>query len=463
MAMTRISSQGFLSEKRVVLLIAVLAGFITPFDGSAVNIALPSISAELHLDAIQLSWVATGYLLASALFLVPLGKFADIHGRKKVFLYGIGIFTAASFAMTFVMSGGMLLALRVVQGLGSSMIFGTAVAILTSVFDRGERGKALGIYITAVYLGLTAGPFIGGMLTGLFGWRSIFLINVPIGLATIGIVLTRLKGEWADSRGEKFDLTGSVLYSISLVGIMTGFSLLPSHEGLFLITGGVIAFALFYLYEQKERYPVLNLALFSKNRVFTFSSLAALINYSATYAVSFLLSLYLQYTRGFLPQYAGLVLIIAPLAQMFVSPFAGRLSDRVNPQVLATLGMGCSTVGIFLMTFLGTTTPLWYIMAALLIIGLGFGLFTSPNTNAIMSSVEKRYYGVASGIVSTMRLLGQMFSMGITMTIFSVIIGKVEITPVYYDEFSTAVHVTFLVFSILCVIGIGASAIRSRG
>ena len=170
--------------KRIVLLIAILSGFLTPFDGSAVNIALPAMAAEFHMDAISLSWVATAYLLAAALFLVPFGRIADIYGRKRIFLYGIAIFSFSSLVMTMVPATGLLIAIRILQGFGGAMIFGTSIAILTSVFPPGERGKALGIYTTAVYSGLTLGPFLGGVLTEYFGWRSIFLVNVPIGIIT---------------------------------------------------------------------------------------------------------------------------------------------------------------------------------------------------------------------------------------------------------------------------------------
>ncbi len=448
------------TQKRIVLFIAVLAGFLTPFDGSAVNIALPTIAGELHMDAVTLSWVATAYLLASALFLVPLGKIADIHGRKRIFLYGIAIFSLASLLMTLAVSTPMLLAFRVIQGLGSSMIFGTSVAILTSVFPQGERGRALGIYITSVYLGLTAGPFLGGILTGFFGWRSIFLINVPLGISVFILVITMLKGEWAECRGEPFDLAGSVIYSLMLLAAMVGFSELPGLSGAGLLVAALVLLVLFIRYEDRQAHPVLYMGLFKKSRVFTFSNLAALINYSATYSVSFLISLFLQYTRDYPPEYAGIILIAAPLAQVAVSPFAGRLSDRVDPGLIASVGMACSGIGILLLTGLGDTTPLWYILFALLVIGLGFGLFTSPNTNAIMGSVEKRYYGVASGIVSTMRLLGQMLSMGIAMTLFAVIIGRVEITADYYPEFLEAVHYAFLLFSVLCGAGVLCSLMR---
>jgi len=234
--------------KRVVLLIAILAGFITPFDGSAVNIALPVIGAEFHMDAIALSWVSTAYLLASAIFLVPFGKIADIYGRKKIFLIGIVIFAAASFVMTLVASSGMLIVVRVLQGIGSSMIFGTAVAILTSVFPPGERGKVLGIYITAVYIGLSTGPFLGGLLTEHFGWRSIFYINVPISIVAIILVLWKLKGEWADSRGEPFDIGGSVIYAVSIVAVMLGFTTLPDPAGVMLIIAGAICAVIFFRY-----------------------------------------------------------------------------------------------------------------------------------------------------------------------------------------------------------------------
>jgi EmrB/QacA subfamily drug resistance transporter len=450
------------TEKRIILFIAVLAGFLTPFDGSAVNIALPTIGAEFHMDAIALSWVATAYLLSSAVFLVPFGKIADIHGRKKIFLYGISVFTTASLAMTMVHSSDMLLVVRVIQGIGSSMIFGTAVAILTSAFSPGERGRALGIYITAVYLGLSLGPFLGGVLTENFGWRSIFFINIPIGIATALIVIWKLKGEWADCRGEPFDVSGSIIYGIALVTLMYGFSTLPAFTGIFLVVTGCLCMAAFVRYEQRQPFPVLNMRLFSQNRVFAFSNLASLINYSATYAVAFLLSLYLQYIYGFSPLHAGFILIAAPLTQAAVSPFAGRLSDRIQPGIIASAGMGLSALGLFMLVFVGEATSLWYIISALFVLGFGFGLFSSPNTNAIMSAVEKRYYGVASGMVSTVRTLGQLLSMGIAMMIFAVIIGRVEITPEYYSLFIECLHYAFALFTVLCVIGIYASLVRTK-
>ena len=450
------------TEKRIVLLIAVLAGFITPFDGSAVNIALPSMGKEFHMDAIALSWIATAYLLAAAVFLVPFGKIADIYGRKKIFLYGIALFSLASLAMTMVASTKMLIGIRVIQGIGSAMIFGTGVAIVTSVFPPGERGKALGIYITAVYIGLSIGPFLGGVMTQYLGWRSIFFVNVPIGIIVILLILWKFKGEWAECRGERFDLIGSFIYGVAVVAVMYGFSVLPDLMGAALIALGVIAVIIFALYEMRITSPVLDIALLTENRIFAFSNLSALINYSATFAVTFLLSLDLQYTKGFTPEHAGTILVVQPIVMAMISPIAGRLSDRIEPRIVASAGMAFTAVGLFLLIFLTEATSLWYLAFTLIVLGIGFALFSSPNTNAIMSSVDRRFYGVASGMNGTMRLLGQMLSMGIAMMIFAIFIGPVEITPEYYPQFVSSLHYAFILFTILCIIGIFASLVRGK-
>lgn len=384
------------TAKYIVLFIGVLAGFITPFDGSAVNIALPAMGAEFHMDAIALSWIATAYLLAAAIFLVPFGKIADIYGRKRIFLYGIAIFTLASFTITMVPTTNLLILVRIIQGFGGALIYGTSIAILTSVYPREERGKALGIYITAVYFGLTLGPFLGGVLTDYFGWRSIFFVNVPIGILACLLIVWKLEGEWAECAGERFDLPGSVIYAAALIAVMYGFSLIPEPAGIVLVISGIGIGIIFALYEMRIPMPVLDMRLLLGNRVFAFSNLAALIIYSATFAMMFLLSLDLQYTKGFSPEQAGMILIVEPAIMACVSPFAGRLSDRIDPQIVASAGMGLTAIGLFLLCFLSESTPLWYILVCLTVCGVGFGLFSSPNTNAIMSSVEKRYYGVAS-------------------------------------------------------------------
>jgi EmrB/QacA subfamily drug resistance transporter len=451
--------------KRVTLFVVTLAAFLTPFDGSSVNIALPSIGREFSMDAISLGWVATAYLLASAMFLVPLGRVADIYGRKKFFTLGIVIFTGASFSMVLCTSGTMLICLRIVQGVGSAMIFGTGVALLTSVFPAQERGKALGINVAAAYLGLSVGPFLGGLLTLHFGWRSIFLVNVPLGLTAIALISFKLREEWAEAKGEKFDLGGSIIYCFGLTAIIYGFSSFSRWGAMLsacLILAGVLGIVAFIAWELKAQNPVLNIYLFRGNRGFAFSNLAALINYSATFAVAFFLSLYLQYIKKFNPQTAGAILVFQPVVMAACSPFAGRLSDRIEPRIVASMGMGLTAGGLFLFTLLHGNSTLGFIIADLILLGLGFALFSSPNTNAVMSSVEKRFYGVAAGTLGTKRLTGQMLSMGIAMLIFAVHIGHTQITPEYYPLLLKSTRSAFIFFGILCSGGVGASLARGK-
>jgi MFS family permease len=349
---------------------------------------------------------------------------------------------------------------RIIQGTGGAMIFGTGVAIITSVFPPGERGRALGINVAAVYLGLSLGPFMGGILTGHFGWRSIFFVNTIIGILLTTLVFWKLKGEWAGSEGETFDFTGSVIYGFSLALIMYGFSRLPMKTGMWLILLGASGIAAFIWWEMRVRDPVLHMTLFRNNRVFALSNLAALVNYSATAAVGFLMSLYLQYVKGLTPQHAGLILVSQPLIQAIFSPLAGRLSDRIESRIIASIGMTVTVLGLLFLTVLTETTTLKFIAASLVFLGFGFALFSSPNTNAIMSSVEKRFYGIASATLATMRLTGQMFSMGIAMLILAVHVGRVQITPEYFPAFLTSMKTAFLIFALLCFGGIFSSLSR---
>lgn len=448
--------------KRSALLIATIASFLTPFMVSSINIALPAIGGEFNMSAVLMSWVPTSYILAAAMFLVPFGRLADIVGRKRIFSHGMWIFTVSSLLLAFSPSPVVLIILRAVQGFGSAMIFGTGMAILTSVFPAQERGRVLGINVAAVYFGLSVGPVFGGFLTQQIGWRSIFLVNVPIGMLVIYFVSTKLRLEWAEAKGEKFDLVGSFIYSLSLVVLMYGLSQLPAEVGMLLILIGILCTAAFVLWETKATSPLLNMDLFLHNIAFAFSNLAALINYSATFAVTFLLSLYLQYIKGFTPQHAGFILISQPVVMAIFSPFAGRLSDKIEPRVVASLGMGFTAAGLFLFTFIDGKTPLGSIISGLVLLGFGFALFSSPNTNAVMSSIEKRYYGVGSATLGTMRLTGQMMSMGIAMLIFAIYIGGARITPENYQIFMTSVRTAFMIFAALCFVGIFASLARGK-
>ncbi len=447
-------------EKRIVLAVACLGSFLTPFMGSAINVALPAIGKEFNAAAVVLGWVATAYLLAAAVFLLPIGKLSDIWGRKRVFLIGLLIFSFASVLCALSPSISALILFRIIQAVGSAMIFSTAVAIVTSVFPIGERGWAMGITVASVYIGLSLGPFAGGFLTGLLGWRSIFLFTVPLGLAAFILVFKNIRREWADARGEAFDAAGSVLYGISLTLLMIGFSRLPSAMGILLTIASAVMFALFVRYESSIDFPVMDIRIFKANRVFTFSNMAALVHYSATFGVSFLLSLYLQYIKGLTPQQTGVILVAQPVMMALFSPMMGRLSDKIQPRIVASTGMGMTTISLFIFFFLGSTTSIPVITANLLFLGLGYSLFSSPNTNAVMSSVEKKLLGVASATLGTMRLVGQVFSMGIAMMLFALFLGGQKINPTNHDLFIQSTRFAFLIFAILCTVGIFFSLAR---
>ena len=449
-------------SKNVILAIAVMTSFLTPFMGSSINIALPAIGEEFSMDAISMSWVVSIYLLSSAVFLLPIGRVADIYGRKKILLLGIISFTVFSFLLAITTSSVLLIILRALQGIGSAMIFVTGVAILTSAFPARERGRVLGINVTSVYLGLSLGPFLGGILTQSLGWRSIFWVNVPLGLLVTFMIIWKLNGEWAEAKGEKFDFTGSFIYAASLICAMYGLSVLPELSGVWFLIAGFLSLLAFIWWEMKSKSPLLNLNLIRRNVAFAFSNIAALINFSATFAIAFLLSLYLQYTQGMSAQTAGFILIAQPVVMAIVSPLAGRLSDRIQPRVIASIGMALTAGGLLYFSFTDANTSIGVIILGLVIVGLGLALFSSPNTNAIMSSVESRYYGVASALMSTMRMIGNMLSMGIVTVLFAVLIGRVEITPEYYAPFLQSMQIAFAVFAALCFLGIFASLAGGR-
>ncbi len=448
------------ANRKTALIVTTLGAFIIPFMGSSINIALPSIGKEFDMDALMLSWVTTSYLLATAMFLIPFGRMGDIYGRKRTFQCGFLVYTFASFLAAFSTSPYVLIASRVFQGVGASMTFSNGVAILTSVYPVGEKGRVLGINVAAVYAGLSCGPLLGGLLTHYLGWRSIFLINIPVGLFILFYTSYQLKGEWTEAKGERFSYKGSLFYSLIILTVMVGLFHLPKPLGILFILIGAFGIWIFIKWEMTSETPIFQLTLFKNNRLFVFSNLAALIHYSATFAVGFLLSLYLQLIKGLQPHEAGLILIAAPTMQAILSPFAGKLSDRMDPRKVASGGMAMTGLGLLLFTFINERTPLPWIIALLILLGVGFALFSSPNTNAVMGSINKKFYGVASGVLSTMRSIGMMISMGFVMVSFSISMGRTQITPALHPLFLKSVRGTFLFFTLLCALAILASLAR---
>ena len=450
------------SFKVSLLAVTSFTAFIIPVLGSAVNLALPAIGEEFNADAVKLGWVTSSYILAAAIFMLPFGKLADIVGRKKVFSAGILLFTITSFIIIFSRNIAMLIFFRLAQGFSGSMIFGTSMAIITAAFKPGERGKAIGINVMSTYLGLSLGPIIGGLLTQYFGWRSMFICFVPFGIIALALIKLKVKTEWADAAGEKYDWKGSLVYGCAILSFMYGFSILPGRTGWICLTVALFLGVLFVFIEFRAPNPVFDFRLILNNRVFAFSAISALINYSATAAIAFFLSLYLQYLKGFDARTAGLIMMAQPAAMVVLSPVAGRLSDKINPGIIASTGMGIISAGLFLLCFINPDTHIIYLAAILVMLGTGIGLFSSPNSNAIMSSVEKKYLGVASGAVGTMRMIGQMLSMGIAMMLLSLYVGKEAITPSTYPGLISAIHTGFLTYAILSALGIFASLARSK-
>ena len=443
--------------ERSALFVATLTSFMGPFMISSVNVALPAIQADLRLNAVQLSWIATSYLLAVAVGLLPAGKIADIHGRKKVFGTGLVIYTLGSTAAAFVGTAAWLIFFRVIQGLGAALFVSTGMAILISIFPPKKRGRVIGLYV-----GLSVGPLVGGFLTQQFGWRSIFLLMFPLGLCSIATTFLFLKGEWADIRSQKLDVPGSLTYAVAILSLVYGASILPSLTGCILMLIGLLGMVLFFRQQQRSPCPVFEVALFLDNHTFAFSSLAALLNYSATFAVTFLLSLYLQYIKGLSPQTAGIVLMAQPVMMAIFSPLAGSLSDRMEPRLLATGGMVITVVGMAVFTQLHTHSSLAGIVCNLLLLGFGFAFFSSPNMSAIMGAVAKEQYGVASGAVATMRLMGQMVSMAIATVVLALLVGRQAIAPHNYDRFLMSTRVVFTVSALLCAVGVYFSLYRGR-
>jgi EmrB/QacA subfamily drug resistance transporter len=452
------------TKKQISILAIVMASsFFGTFLISSVNIALPAIEKDFGLDAVTLSWVVTSFLLSTAMFLLPVGRWGDLTGIRRLYKFGILIFTVSSLLSGFSTSGYWLIVMRFLQGLGAAFTGTTGAAILVSAFLPQYRGKVLGISVSAIYLGLAFGPFFGGFLTQYLGWRSIFFISSGFGLLiTIIAFLFLGKDEIQKVERAKSDFTGTFIYMLGLVALTYGSARIPQILGWGLMGAGVILLIVFWLIENRSENPVLETKLFTKNRLFAFSNLAALINYSATFSIIFLLSLYLQKIKGLSPRDAGTILVAQPIVMALFSPITGRLSDRIQPRYLATAGMTMCTIGLAAFAFLTELTPITLIVFLLFWVGTGFALFSSPNMNTIMSSVQKNQLGLASGSASTMRVVGQITSMTIATLFFAVLFEKQAVETVANPLFLKALKLGFITFAVISVAGIYFSFNRGK-
>jgi len=450
-------------EQKATLRMTVVTAFITTFMGSALNLSIPTLETQFDVSAALIGWVVTAFTLAVAALSVPMGKIADAKGRRRILVTGIISFAVISFACAFAVNIWMMLTLRALQGIAASMIFATNNAILISVYPGSERGRVLGISTASVYVGLSVGPVVGGFLNGTLGWQSIFVLSGIIALIALVFASHGIpKTDKADGTAS-LDLGGNILFIAMVTAFLYGLTNLSvmRYGWLIMITGICLGVA-FVAVERKAKDPVIRVTMFSHDAVFTLSNLAALLNYGATFAISYLVSIYLQVVMGYSSRTAGLILIFMPVVQAAFSPVMGKLSDKVAPYKLASAGMGLCVLGLVLFSFLSVNTPLWYVIMTLLIVGFGFALFSSPNTNAIMGCVDRADYSVANSILATMRTVGHSSSMAIVTIVVGFTLGTTALADAAPDVLIGTMHKCFYIFIVLCVIGVFMSLKRRK-
>lgn len=449
-----------ISTSHTIFIVSVVQ-FLAPFMMSAVGVALPTIGRFYGASAVSLALVEMAYMLAVTLFLLPVGRLADITGRKKIFVSGVVLFALATILLPFAPSITIFIAIRFLQGIGVSCTVSTSVAILSSVVPKEKRGKAMGIIVACVYLGLSAGPSLAGLMIAWLGWQWIFFASVPLALAALILTLTQLKGEWKGAAGEPFDWMGSLIYMAALSCLIIGVSHLKSDAWApNLMAAGIICLIGFALFEYRQLFPILDIHLLLRNRVFAFSNIATWINYAASFGLTFFFSLYLQVVKGMSAQTTGFILVAQPIIQAVLSPLSGTLSDKISPSKLSTAGMAICAVGLGLAAFLDQGADIWHVLTVLVTMGLGFALFSTPNMTTVMGSVGQRHYGIASSLVATMRSIGMLTAMTITTLLLSMFMGDAKVSAATAPGFLQTMHTAFMIFALLSVVGIIFSMAR---
>ncbi|MBR0057923.1 MAG: MFS transporter [Methanobrevibacter sp.] len=450
-----------MEKKNLILLICTVLSFFTVFAVNAVMVVVPSIASEFHMSNIVQNWIIIIFLLVVAVLSIPAGQISGKFGLKKVTILSIILFIIISIVTVMVKSSWQFLACRFILGISLSFINVTSMAMVVSAFAPEERGKALGINITGVYIGLSLSPVLGGILNYNLGWRSVVLFGVPFLFVILALLLTKIDDEWITFENVPLDIKGYFAYGIGMVLFMYGFTILNTLSGVILTILGIIILIVFGVIELKQTHPSFDVRFF-KNRKFLSSNFASLSAYLATFAVTTILNYHLQYIKGFDSQSAGMILLVAPLCQVVLAPIAGRLSDKFVPQILAAIGMALGTISLFLFSFLGSETPLEFLIVSMIIYGIGFGLFSPPNTNVIMSSVPPKDTSVASAAVATMRTVGQAMSMGILTLVFAFVMGDVPIVEQYYPLLISSCQMTCLVCVVLCIASVFASLVGMK-
>jgi EmrB/QacA subfamily drug resistance transporter len=457
------TSQAGSKSPGLALIVAIgLGNYVAALNSSVVNSILPVITLAFDVDLATIEWVMTIYLLVQGSFLLSAGRLGDLGGHKAIFIGGLLVFVVSSALCGLAPALPLLVGARALQGLGGAMLMASSPAILVSVFPPSQRGRSLSISSTLTYLGLATGPPVGGWLADALGWRSVFYLNVPVGLLALALSLRGIPQGKPSGRREAFDLSGAALYVLSLIALLLALNqghawgwLSAATLGCFLL--GVALFALFAVVELRSRSPMLDLGLF-RSRAFSAPVASAVMNYAGTSATFFMLPFYLIQGRGLSLAQTGLLLTVQPIVMAVTAAFSGPLSDRIGTRPPATIGMAVLAVGLFVLSRLGESAPFAYVAAALAVVGLGVGLFTTPNNSAMMGAVPTRRQGVASGILATARTLGNLLGLGVSGAIFSTVLtGSGLAGPAAVVQ---AVSVSLLAASIIALLGAVTSASR---
>ena len=396
-------------KKWWVFIAVAITTVMATLDASIVNIAIPVIRAYFNVEIIVIEWVVVAYLLTITSLLMIFGRLADLYGRKKIFTLGVIVFTAGSVSCALSQSITALILSRILQGVGASCVTANGLPIITAVFPPHERGKALGWIGTTVAFGLSAGPVIGGIITAYLGWRYIFLINLPIGVAAL-LLARKFIRESEIYKTTRFDFGGAVFLTAALISLLLAFTQYENWGIIALLglSGCSLVFTwLFIMAEKKFPQPMVDLNLFKDDR-FSMSSLAAFLNFTGRFSVVFLFPFYLIDLRGFATSTAGLLMTPVPLCMAIVAPYSGSLSDKIGTRFLTVLGMIVSALGFVIFAFIDEHSGLPMMIISLILIGAGGGIFSSPNTSTIMGSVPKNRLGNAGAMANLVRNLGMI-------------------------------------------------------
>jgi MFS family permease len=434
------------TSRRNVLLASALGSSLAPFMVAGLLVAVPTIGKEFGANASLLGWLTNVFFLAAAVFLVPLGRVADVRGAKKVFTLGIGIYLVSVSLCVVAPNIFFLIGARFLTGIGAAMVFGTSIALLSLVFPLAERGKAIGINVTAMSVGFLLGFFLGGLLTFYIGWRSIFAVTIPLEVLVLWLIFSRIRGECELAREKELDLPGMALYGSALFLTVTGFSSLPRFEGVATLAGGLVVLAVFVFRERRAFHPLLNLHLFRANTTFLISNLTVLLFNTSNFAVIFLLTLYLQSLRQFDVRIAGVILLVPIIFMSLFSAYAGRLSDRIPPRWVVGSGIGFSSIGLILFTSLNDQTSLYLIIGALSLAGLGIAFCQAPLVRTSVSAVSREMTGLASGMIETMRLVGMTISIAISIIVFTLYVGNEMVTPQLHVPYLSSIRLIFWIY-----------------